>query len=61
MSVPLPRSRAPRGLRRLERWWVGVVMAVVAFILEKVAMRSVRKESSPDATSVTARGGEVDL
>jgi hypothetical protein len=45
----------------LERWWVGVVMAVVAFILEKVAMRSVRKESSPDATSVTARGGEVDL
>jgi hypothetical protein len=40
-------------------------MAVVAFVLEKVVMRSVRKGETvitqPEPTTVTARGGDVDL
>ena len=55
----------PKGLRRVERWLVGLAMSVVAFVLEKVVMRSVRKGETvmtqPAPTTVTARGGDVDL
>ena len=55
----------PKGFRRFERWLVGVVFAVMAFALEKIVMRSVRKkgEAAPDAdaTTVVAKGGEVDV
>jgi hypothetical protein len=61
-------SRAPhrpKGFRRVERWFVGVAMAVVAFVLEKAVMRSIRKEgrasTEPPATTLTSKGGEVDL
>lgn len=56
-------TAAPRGLRRVERWFVGVAMAVVAFVLEKVVMRSVRQGSGkdPSPTTLTSKGGEVDL
>jgi hypothetical protein len=56
-------TRPPKGLRRLERWWVGVVMGVVAFFLEKIVMRSVNKKGTkePVATTVTSKGSEVDL
>jgi hypothetical protein len=45
---------------------VGVVMGIVAFVLEKVVMRGVRKggtkvPAAPEATRVTSRGGDVDL
>jgi hypothetical protein len=39
-------------------------MAVVAFVLEKAVMRSVREEGrakEPTATTLTSKGGEVDL
>ena len=50
----------------MERWIVGVAMAVVAFVLEKVVMRSVRKErrahtDPTPTTTLTSKGGEVDL
>lgn len=54
----------PKGVRRLERWAVGVIMAVMAFVLEKVVMRSVRKRGAraePEPTTLTSRGSEVDL
>jgi hypothetical protein len=56
----------PRGFRRLERWLVGVVFAVMAFVLEKVVMRSVRKKGAAEAepeevTTMTSKGGEVDV
>jgi len=60
-----PQTRQAHGFRRVERWFVGIAMAVVAFVLEKVVMRSVRKGgtgsqgSSP--TTLTSKGGEVDL
>lgn len=60
-----PATAPPRGLRRLERWLVGLAMAVVAFILEKVVVRAMRrkgeKTAAPEPTTLTSRGGEVDL
>ncbi|MGZ5128850.1 MAG: hypothetical protein ACXWZU_07735 [Actinomycetota bacterium] len=58
-----------KGLRRLERWMIGVLFAVIAFVLEKAVMRSVRKgggEPSPAepeqvTTQLTGSGAEVDL
>ena len=38
-------TRAPRkakGFRRFERWLVGVAFAIMAYVLEKVVMRSIR-------------------
>jgi hypothetical protein len=52
----------PTGLRRVERWFVGLVMVVIAFVLERIVLRSVRKNEPPPAPStLTSKGGEVDL
>jgi hypothetical protein len=55
----------PKGLRRVERWLVGLAMAVVAFILERIVMRSVKKSGDAKdqlrSTTVISKGGEVDL
>jgi hypothetical protein len=37
-----PRSR----FRRLERWFVGLLMAAIVLVLERVVLRSVRKKGS---------------
>jgi len=59
------RTPRPKGIRRIERWLVGLAMAVVAFTLERLVMRSVRKsgetKAQPQPTRVTSKGGEVDL
>lgn len=55
--------------RRFERWLVGVVMAVMAFVLERAVLRSVRKggttprrtEAPQPPTPITSKGGDVDL
>jgi hypothetical protein len=52
--------------RRLERWMVGLAMGVVAFVLEKAVMRSVRKGArrprlEPDAQTFRSRGKDVHL
>ena len=50
-------------VRRIERWLVGIAMGIVAFVLEKAVMRSVRKEQreqEPAPTTLTSKGGEVD-
>lgn len=57
----------PKTLRRkIERWIVGVVMAIIAFVLEKIVVRSVRRAGEKGATeevhtTLTSKGGEVDL
>ena len=55
----------PKGVRRVERWLVGLAMAVVAFILERLVMCSVKRsgdaKGQPPPTTVTSKGGEVDL
>lgn len=51
--------------RRFERWMVGLAMGVVAFVLEKAVMRSVRRGETPkptvepDAQTITSRGKDV--
>ncbi len=58
-----------KGFRRLERWVVGLLFAVIAFVLEKVVMRSVRRgggdpaeaTAEPVTTQLTGSGAEVDL
>lgn len=60
-----PLVKPPKGLRRVERWLVGVVMSITAFVLEKLVMRSVKKKEpeavAPTASTLTSKGGSVDL
>lgn len=62
--------RKPKTLwRRFERWLVGISMAMIAFVLEKLVMRAVRKRQAAGEepkkngapTTLTSKGGEVDL
>jgi hypothetical protein len=48
--------------RRLERWLVGLVMGFMAFVGERVALRSVKKKggTTPEGTKVSSRGGDID-
>lgn len=56
-----PIVKPPKGLRRLERWVVGVAMGIIAFVLERVVMRSVKKKvPEPPPTTLISKGGEVD-
>jgi hypothetical protein len=65
--VTVERSRPKSIWRRIERWAVGLVMAVIAFVLEKMVLRSIRKGGRSEAsmeelhTTLTSKGGEVDL
>ncbi len=59
-------TKKPKGLRRIERWAVGLVMGVIAFVLEKVVMRSVKKGGAaappePAPTTITSKGGEAQV
>jgi hypothetical protein len=61
-----PARRPAKRIRRLERWFVGVMMGIVAFALEKIVLRSVKKkhpetEPEPTPTTLTSKGGDVDL
>jgi hypothetical protein len=62
-TPPRPRTF----LRRIERTLMGAVMWVIAFILEKLVMRSVKKEgktpskAANEPTTIKATGGRVDL
>jgi hypothetical protein len=65
--VTVERRKPKTLLRKVERWMVGLVMAVIAFVLEKMVLRSIRKagkseESTEELhTTLTSKGGEVDL
>lgn len=65
--MTVERSKPKSLWRRLERWMVGVVMAVIAFVIERMVLHSVRKagKGTPSReelhTTLTSKGGEVDL
>jgi hypothetical protein len=64
--VSAPRSvKRPTGFRRVERWIVGVGMSLIAFTLEKIVLRSVKRKEpaaiAPKPSTLTSKGGEVDL
>ena len=55
----------PHGIRRIERWLVGLAMGVVAFVLERIVVRGLKKKGEKTATDpvptiLTSRGGSVD-
>jgi hypothetical protein len=58
-------TKKPKGIRRLERWFVGVVMGVIAFVLEKAVMRSVKKGGGDvpvePPTTITTKGTEAEF
>ena len=57
--------------RRLERRLVGAAMSVMAFFLERIVMRGVRKKGGdskaskhgglPEGTAITTKGGAIDF
>jgi hypothetical protein len=53
--VTTPRSRS--ALRRAERWIVGVGMAALVFVLERLVIRQIQKKErvrlAPSPTAVT--------
>jgi nitric oxide reductase large subunit len=53
--------KPPTGFRRVERWLVGIAMVVIAFVVEKFLLRSVKKGAPPHPTTLTSKGGEVDI
>ena len=65
--MSLERSKPRSVWRKIERWMVGVVMAVIAFVIERMVLRSIRRAGKPAAsteelhTTLTSKGGEVDL
>jgi hypothetical protein len=67
--MTVERSKPKSVWRKIERWMVGLVMAMIAFVLEKMVLRSVRKGGKSDKsesreelhTTLTSKGGEVDL
>jgi hypothetical protein len=63
-STPTRRQRpAPRGLRRAERWLVGLVMAVLAYVVEKAVLRSIKKGTTKpkpeESTAITGTGADI--
>jgi hypothetical protein len=59
-----PGAAPPKGIRRLERWFVGLMMGIIAFALEKIVLRSVKKkhpDTASTASTLTSKGGDVDL
>ena len=51
------RSQGRSWFRRFERWLVGVFMAVLVFVLERLVMRQIKKKevarSDPSAAALT--------
>ncbi len=65
MAGRAPARKKRSVFRRVERWMVGLAMGVMAFVLERVVMRSVRKrgkrDPAPKPTTLSSKGGDVDL
>ena len=64
--MTVERSKPKSVWRKIERWMVGLVMSMIAFVIEKMVLRSVRKAGKTKSkeelhTTLTSKGGEVDL
>jgi hypothetical protein len=67
-----PDRAKPKGFRRIERWGVGLVMGILALVLEKAVLRSIRRGGGKDGghendggrandTKITTKGGDVEF
>ena len=67
--MPARHSPKPKTLfRKTERVFVGFLMTIMAWVLEKIVMRGIRKEGGDpkhplvtESTSITTKGGEIDF
>jgi hypothetical protein len=65
--MPAERRKPKNSFRRVERWMIGVVFAVVAFVLERVVMRSVKRggtkpvAAEPEPTTIRTSGAEAAI
>jgi len=51
-------TRRKSAFRRVERWAVGLAMGILAFVLERAVIRSIRKgETKPKPVQPTAMKG----
>jgi hypothetical protein len=52
------QGRSP--FRRFERWLVGIFMAVLVFVLERLVMRQIKKKerARPESTAAAVTVGE---
>jgi Mn2+/Fe2+ NRAMP family transporter len=60
--MTLERSKPKNAFRRVERWVVGLVMGVIAFVLERVVLRSIKKTGSAakaDPTPIQSTGSDI--
>ena len=61
----MPASPRPRNVfRRAERWMMGVVMGVLAFMIEKAVLRSIKKSGTkpkPAPAEPFAKGSGTDM
>jgi hypothetical protein len=63
-----PSPKPKTFFRKVERVFIGFLMTIMAFVLEKIVMRGIRKEGGDpkttpetEATSITTKGGEIDF
>jgi hypothetical protein len=59
-------SAPPKSVfRRIERWIVGAVMGILAFVIEKAVLRSIKKQGGapkpvePAEPFATSKGNEI--
>jgi hypothetical protein len=58
------RPRPKSAFRRAERWMMGIVMGVLAFVIEKAVLRSIKKGGTKPAErrgEPFAKGSGADL
>jgi hypothetical protein len=62
MPSVMPPPRTP--FRKFERWMMGVVMGIGAFFIEKLVLRSIRKEGGPEkrseGTPIQSKGSDIE-
>ena len=60
-----PQRSRPKGFRRMERAIMGAVMTIMAFVLEKIVMRAMKKDGKAtgrvEPTQIVTKGGAIDF
>jgi hypothetical protein len=65
-QISRPQRSKPKGfLRRVERAIMGAFMTIMAFVLEKIVMRAMKKDgrvaASAEPTQIVTKGGAIDF
>ncbi len=63
--MPASQPSKPKTLfRRAERWGVGVIMSLMAFVIERAVIRSIRKGETkakpPAPTALKGTGADIE-